>query len=139
LSRDLNNKQEELLMSERRKETRRRLTAFAPVYDLHPRTLLGYLGDLTLRGALVIGTNLTTINKETVLEIDFPGELSGERAIPVTMPARIAWCRPNENPKYFNIGVEFTGVTPEREELLQQILARYHFRHALSDADFDRD
>jgi hypothetical protein len=139
LSRDLNNRHEELLMSERRKETRRRLTAFTPVYDLHPRVLLGYLGDLTLRGALVIGTNLTTINKETVLEIDFPGELTGEPAIPVTLPARIAWCRPDENPKYFNIGVEFTRVTSEREELIQQILARYHFRHALSDADFDRD
>lgn len=125
-------------MSERRKETRRRLTAFTPVYDLHPRVLLGYLGDLTLRGALVIGTNLTTINKETILEINFPGELSGELAIPLTIPARIAWCRPDENPKYFNIGVEFTRVTPEYEELLQLILARYHFRHALSDADFDQ-
>ena len=125
-------------MSERRKETRRRLTAFTPVYDLRPRVLLGYLGDLTLKGALVIGTNLTTINKETILEIDLPGELSNERAIPVTIPARIAWCRPDENPKYFNIGVEFINVTPEKKELLQQIISRYHFRHALSDADFDQ-
>lgn len=125
-------------MSDRRKETRRRLTAFTPVYDLRPRVLLGYLGDLTLRGALVIGTNLTTINKETILEIDLPGELANERAIPITIPARIAWCRPDENPKYFNIGVEFTEMTPAHEELLQEILARYHFRHALSDADFDQ-
>ena len=125
-------------MSERRKDTRRRLTTFTPVYDLHPRVLLGYLGDLTLRGALVIGTNLITINKATILEINFPGELFNERAIPVIIPARIAWCRPDENPKYFNIGVEFTEVTPEKEELLQQIIARYHFRHALSDADFDQ-
>ena len=125
-------------MSDRRKETRRRLTTFTPVYDLHPRVLLGYLGDLTLRGALVIGTNMTTINKETALEIKFPGELAGERALLLTIPARIAWCRPDENPKYFNIGVEFIEVTPEKEELLQQILARYHFRHALSDADFDQ-
>jgi hypothetical protein len=100
--------------------------------------LLGYLGDLTLRGALVIGTNLTTINKETVLQIDFPGEVSNQRAIPVILPARIAWCRPDENPKYFNIGVEFRRVTPEQAGLLQQMLARYHFRHALSDADFDQ-
>ena len=138
MSTSSHNKQEELLISERRKETRRRLATFTPVYDLRPRVLLGYLGDLTLRGALVIGTNLTTINKETALEIKFPGELTGERAILLILPARIAWCRPDENPKYFNIGVEFTEVTPEQEELLQQILARYHFRHALSDADFDQ-
>lgn len=126
-------------MSNRRKDTRRRLMAFTPVYDLHPRVLLGYLGDLTLRGALVIGANLTTIDKETTLEINFPTELSDIPVLPVTIPARIAWCRSDESPQYFNIGVEFTEVTSEHEELFQHILERYHFRHALSDADFDQE
>ena len=124
-------------MSERRQEIRRRLTAFTPVYDLHPRLLLGYLGDLTLRGAMVVGTNLTTINKETTLEINFPMDPE----IPVrkvTIPARIAWCRREDDSQYFNIGVEFTEVSPEHAALFTQILERFHFRHALSDADFDR-
>jgi hypothetical protein len=125
-------------MSERRRETRRRLTAFTPVYDLHPRTLLGYLGDLTLRGAMVVGTNLTTINKETVLEISFPSDLPDVRTFKVTIPARIAWCRQDESPQYYNIGVEFLDVSPENAELFGQILARYHFRYSLSDADFDQ-
>jgi hypothetical protein len=124
-------------MSDRRKETRRRLVAFTPVYDLHPRLLLGYLGDLTLRGALVIGTRLTTINKETTLEINFPNEMPGQPLRSVRIPARIAWCRTDESPQYYNIGIEFTEVTPEHEELFQQILERYHFRHALSDANPD--
>jgi len=76
-------------MSERRQETRRRFTAFSPVFDLYPRVLLGYLGDLNLRGALVIGSKVTTINKETVLEIIFPGELAELTVIPITIPARI--------------------------------------------------
>lgn len=125
-------------MSDRRKETRRKLMAFTPVYDLHPKVLLGYLGDLTLRGALVIGTNLTTINKETTLEINFPSELSNISVLSITIPARIAWCRTDENPQYYNIGIEFTEVTPKHEELFQQILERYHFRHTLSDADLDQ-
>ncbi len=125
-------------MSDRRKETRRKLMAFTPVYDLHPKVLLGYLGDLTLRGALVIGTNLTTINKETTLEINFPSELSNISVLSITIPARIAWCRTDENPQYYNIGIEFTEVTPKHEELFQQILERYHFRHTLSDADWDQ-
>ena len=124
-------------MSDRRRETRRRLVAFAPVYDLHPRILLGYLGDLTLRGALVIGTKLTTINKETTVEINFPSELPEQPVRSVKIPARIAWCRMDESPQYYNIGIEFTEVTSEHEELFQQILERYHFRHALSDADPD--
>ena len=125
-------------MSERRRETRRRLTAFTPVYDLHPRTLLGYLGDLTLRGAMVVGTNLTTIGKETVLEISFPSDLPEIRTFKVTIPARVAWCRQDESPQYYNIGLEFLEVSPENAELFEQILARYHFRYSLSDADFDR-
>lgn len=125
-------------MSERRRETRRRLTAFTPVYDLHPRTLLGYLGDMTLRGAMVVGTNLTTIGKETTLEISFPSDLPDVRTFKVTIPVRIAWCRQDESPQYFNIGVEFLEVTPENAELFEQILARYHFRYSLSDADFDQ-
>src|SRR5215213_6971909 len=99
-------------MSDRRQETRRRFTAFTPVFDLHPRVLLGYLGDLNQRGALVIGTKLTTIDKETILEIIFPSEMAEISVIPVTIPARIAWCRPDEHPDSYNIGVEFTEVTP---------------------------
>jgi len=126
-------------MDNRRKETRRKLMAFTPVYDLHPRTLLGYLGDITLRGALVIGEKLITINKETTLEIDFPSDLPDVKVIPVKIPVRFAWCHQDESPHYFNIGVEFTEVTQEQTELFQQIIERYHFRHALSDADFNRD
>lgn len=126
------------MSEERRRETRRRLTAFTPVYDLHPRTLLGYLGDMTLRGAMVVGTNLTTIGKETELEISFPSDLPDVRTFKVTIPARVAWCRQDESPQYYNIGLEFLEVSPENTELFEQILARYHFRYSLSDADFDR-
>src|SRR5512138_862847 len=119
------------MSEDRRRETRRRLTAFTPVYDLHPRTLLGYLGDLTLRGAMVIGTNLTTINKETELEIEFPSELPSVPVLRTIVPARIAWCRPDEYPQYYNIGVEFLEVNPENMELFEQMLERYHFRHTL--------
>lgn len=118
---------------------RRRFSAFTPVYDLYPRTLLGYLGDLNMRGALVIGKNLTTINKETILEIIFPGELADITVVPVTIPARIAWCKADEPTQSYSIGVEFTELTPLHKDLIQQILERYHFSHTLSDADFDQE
>src|SRR6187397_986970 len=113
-------------MDDRRKETRRRFSAFTPVYDLYPRTLLGYLGDLNMQGALVIGKKLTTINKETILEIIFPGELAEITVVPVTIPARIAWCKADEPAQSYSIGVEFTELTPLHKDLIQQILDRYH-------------
>lgn len=120
-------------MSERRKETRQKLLAFTPVYDLHPRILLGYLGDMTLSGALVVGPNLTTINKETELEINFPPHLA--EISPLIIPARIAWCHPDERSRFFNIGVQFTEMTPVLEDLFKHVLERYQFRHPLSGAD----
>ena len=126
-------------MDDRRKETRGRFSAFTPVYDLYPRTLLGYLGDLNLQGALIIGKNLTTINKETILEIIFPGELADITVVPVTNPARIAWCKVDTDSQSYSTGVEFTDLTPLHKDLIQQILERYHFSHSLSDADFDRE
>src|SRR5215212_1456831 len=125
-------------MDNRRKEIRRKLMAFTPVYDLHPRMLLGYLGDLTMKGALVIGTSLTTIGKETELEIDLPSDIPDIPTIPVNLPARIAWCRQDESPQYYNIGVEFVNLSPENAILFEQILERYHFRYVLSDDDFAR-
>lgn len=121
----------------RRRETRRKMMAFTPVYDLHPRMLLGYLGDLTMRGALIIGTSITTINKKSMLQIDFPSDIPDIPMIKIQLPARIAWCRQDESPQYYNIGVEFLEVTPEQSVLFQQILDRYHFRYILTDEDFD--
>jgi hypothetical protein len=124
-------------LNNRRIEPRRKLMAFTPVYDLHPRFLMGYLGDMTLQGALIIGTNLVTVNKETTLEIQFPGDSPDVPVLKAIMPARIAWCRQDESPQYYNIGVQFTEVTPENEDLVVRILERYHFRYVLSEKDFD--
>lgn len=124
-------------LNNRRVEPRRKLMAFTPVYDLHPRFLMGYLGDMTLKGALIIGTNLVTVNKETTLEIQFPGDSPDVPVLKAILPARIAWCRQDESPQYYNIGVQFTEVTLDNEDLLVRILERYHFRYVLSEKDFD--
>jgi hypothetical protein len=115
-------------MSEQRKETRKKLKAFTPVYDSNQRLLLGYVGDLTLLGVMVIGEKPMVINKEAVLKIEFPDNLSDGIATDITIPARVAWCRHDENPQYFNIGFEFTKVTPQHTKIFQAILERYQFR-----------
>jgi hypothetical protein len=115
-------------MSEQRKETRKKLMAFTPVYDSNQMRLLGYVGDLTLLGVMVIGEKPMEISKEAVLKIEFPGNLPDGIAADVTIPARVAWCRHDENPRYFNIGFEFTKVTSQYTKIFQAILERYQFR-----------
>ena len=127
-------------MDERRKDIRRKLMAFTPVYDLsHPRTLLGYLGDLTLQGALVISEKPVSVNKELSLQIEFPNDLADIQITRVTIPARVAWCRQDDSPIYYNIGVEFTEAASKHAELFQEIMARYQFRYTLADGDFKHE
>ena len=121
-------------MDEHRKETRKKLMAFTPVYDSNQNTLLGYVEDLTLSGILVIGENQVEANNERNLRIDFPIVLPNPMSAQITLPARVVWCRPDKSPQYFNIGFEFMEVKPEHEKIFRAILKKYQFRHDFSGA-----
>lgn len=118
-------------MSERRKETRKKLMAFTPVYDLEKKKLLGYLGDLTLQGAMVIGAKSLEVDKQMILDIEFQDELPGIKSKHMTIPARVARCNRDESPNSFKIGFEFKNIETEHKQIIQALLERYHFRHKM--------
>ena len=107
-------------MTERRKEDRKKMMAFTPVYDLERGSLLGYLGNLTLQGAMVIGEKILEVNKQVTLAIEFPG-----------IPARVVRCDRGEYPRSYKIGFEFIDIKPEHTKAIIALLERYHFRHKL--------
>jgi hypothetical protein len=115
-------------MSEHRKEQRKKLIAFTPVYDSKNKTLLGYVYDLTMKGVMVVGERSVEPNQDKVLKIDLPGNLETVIFSSLIIPARVAWCRPDEAPGNFNIGFEFKDLSPENSEVVQAILNRYQFR-----------
>ncbi len=113
-------------MNEKRKSERKKLVAFTPVYDSH-QNILGYLGDLTVEGARLIGEKNMEKNTRTTLVIDFPAtpELPAKR---VTVPARVIWCNEEENRTYFNTGFEFESLSQQNREFISAILERFQFR-----------
>jgi Tfp pilus assembly protein PilZ len=115
-------------MDERRSETRKKLMAFTLVYDERGK-ILGYLGNITEGGAMVIGEKPLSLDTLLTLNITFPEELPGG-ARKLTVPARIARCVPDkESSREFDIGFEFKDITPEQEAVIQSLLERFHFRH----------
>lgn len=114
-------------MSKLRKEERKKLTAFTPVYDLRNNILLGYLGDMTLQGAMVVGSTPMEINKELTLGIEF-NETPEIPATRMTIPARVAWCKREERSTYYNTGVEFVELTDQNKTVIAAMLERYQFR-----------
>ena len=117
-------------MNDQRKEARKNLIAFTPVYDFRQKVLLGYVGDLTLLGLMAVGERVQEIDAEKVLRIEFPNDLPGIANSHVVIPARVAWCRPDpDSTRYVNVGFEFLEVASDHLQLFQAILARYQFRH----------
>jgi hypothetical protein len=122
-------------MAIQRKESRKKLMAFTPVYELLHKTLLGYVGDLTPQGVMVIGEKSIEVDKQLTLGIEFPESLPETPAVRVVIPVRAAWCKPDDSPQYFNIGLEFTDVSPENARVIEAILERYQFRNVMDISD----
>ena len=101
--------------------------AYTQVFDLYSGHQLGYLGDLTLQGAMVIGDKAMQENTELTLAIELP-ELPEVSAMRITLPVRVAWCQQDLSPEYFNVGFEFKEVSADQKKLIQAIIDRYEFR-----------
>jgi hypothetical protein len=111
----------------RRSEIRKKLTAFTPVRD-ERGTLLGFLSNMTLLGALVIGEKPLEENKQVTMVIEFPEDLPGHVTPHMSIKARVARCvADKESPHSYNIGFEFVGIESEQSKLLQALLDRYQF------------
>lgn len=115
-------------MDEQRKNERKKLIAFTPVYDCQRNLLLGHLGDLSMKGAMLIGKKPMDVNAQVMLAIGFP-ETPQFPARRATLAARVAWCRPEKNPQYYNVGFEFVNTDQENKAALKAILDKYRFRY----------
>ncbi len=113
-------------MDEHRKSERKKLLTFTPVYNSFKTSLLGYLGDLSMQGAMLIGEKPMEVNEQITLVIDFPQTLEFP-ARQVRIPARVAWCRREEKTQYYNTGFEFQKVNPMYKPFMEAILERYQF------------
>ena len=122
-------------MNDHRIESRKKLVAFTPVYDLLHKKLLGYVGDLTLQGVMVIGEKPVEVGKHLTLGIEFPASDSEKLTVSVAFSSRAAWCRQEETSQYFNLGFEFIEVAPENAKIIEAILDRFQFRHVMNVSD----
>ena len=99
---------------------------FTPVYDHNANMLLGYLGDLTLKGALMVSEEPVMINQIFNLGIEFriTSEIPANRMI---ISAQVAWCKQEEHRTYYNTGMEFLGMAEKNKETIEAILKKYQF------------
>lgn len=101
--------------------------AYSQVFDLYGGQLLGYLGDLNVLGAMVIGDKALPKNTTITLAIELP-ELEYVRATRVIIAARAVWSDLDISPDYFNIGLEFLEMKPEQRGIIEAMMNQYEFQ-----------
>jgi Tfp pilus assembly protein PilZ len=119
-------------MDHHRKEPRKKLMAFTPVYNFANKSLLGYISNITLEGMMVVTEHPVEAGQEITLDIELPSDLPIETDPQFLIQARIAWCKPDDDLKSYTIGFQFINTTPKQIEVIEAILERYHFRYSPS-------
>jgi len=117
-------------MDERRKLDRKYLIVYSRVFERNLGRMLGYLGDLSQSGAMIISEQAQTVNSVLPLRFDLP-DLNLFKASQLDISARVAHCEPDINPAFYNIGFEFLEVTPEQKEIIEKMMEAYEFRREL--------
>jgi hypothetical protein len=114
-------------MQDRRKLPRKDLMSYSQVFDLAQGKLIGYLGDLNLIGAMVIGDESRKVEEKLTISIQLP-ELPKISATRLALPVRVVWCHQDLSPEYFNIGLEFELITDEQKKIIEAVIENYEFR-----------
>lgn len=113
-------------MFDKRRDARKKLMAFTPVYIYNPRALLGYLEDLTIHGARVVGGIQLEEGRLINLSIEFPEGIPNVPSYPLQIRARVVRVHEDEA-HYENLGFEFVDVTEEQAAILDSVIQRYEF------------
>lgn len=117
-------------MQNKRKDLRKKLMTFTPVYTLNPKILLGYLDDLTIHGARVVGDVSLETGTLVTLAIEFPESTVNTPHQLFVIRARVARDQKDEA-QYENLGFEFVDVTEEQSAVLEAVIQRYEFKRVV--------
>ena len=114
-------------MEDRRRQPRKDLMSYSQVYDLSDGRLIGYLGDITLLGAMVITDHPIAENQSLSVSIELP-ELPDIHDTNMIISVRVAYCHQDISPDYFNVGFEFNTNTAKQHKIIQAVMDNYEFR-----------
>jgi len=115
------------MADERRKLERKYLVVYSRVFDRKTGKVIGYLSDLTVKGAMIIGEHHLDTGEYFLLRIDLP-ESPEFKKDHIDLSAKSAWSRPDIDPAFFNTGFEFTDLPPGDEKIIELMIELYEFR-----------
>ena len=114
-------------MDERHKTPRKYLIIYSRVFHRENGTVIGYLSDLNKLGAMLISDDPQPTGITLPLRFDLPEpHLFGSPRF--SLNAKVAWCSPDIDPSFYNIGLEFGELSPTQAKIIEEMMVAYEFR-----------
>ncbi len=113
-------------MSERRKLHRRHLIFYLRLQDARTGELMGFLGDISPKGLLMISEQPLAVGRTLHLQLLLPHEIEGRNA--VELEAVVRRCAPDYNPQFHAIGMEVNELEPAVLKVLEELVQEMGFK-----------
>jgi len=113
-------------MKEQRKLKRRHIMFYSRVFNQKTGKLIGYLGDITAKGMMVISEYPLEIDSYYLLRMDLPADIYLKSSL--NFKAIGVWCRPDIDPNFYNTGFRLSNTSQEDIDIIERIVEDYGFR-----------
>lgn len=110
-------------MAEARRSDREVINRYLRVFDRDSNRFLGYLVDITPKGAMLQSREAIEPETRFKLRVELPEEFAGEKAIDVE--AESVWDKKEENALFHHTGFEFVGLSSDSVEKIRQLMDNY--------------
>lgn len=108
-----------------RRLRRHHLIFYLKVFDRDSGDQLGFLGDITVEGMMVMSKSPIELEQE--FEIEIRSQSEGMDTPVVACRARSLWCHTDVNPDYHATGFRFERISAEGENAVRGLIREIGF------------
>ncbi|MDY6994782.1 MAG: PilZ domain-containing protein [Pseudomonadota bacterium] len=102
-----------------RRPPRKNLLFYLEVIDQQTQTLLGHLGDISMKGIMIIAHTPLTIHEIRNISIKLPDlEEFSKKSIEAQIEVR--WCKMDVNPELYCLGCQFLEINTDNAAIVQE-------------------
>ncbi len=112
-------------MENKRKLKRRHLFFYLRIFNRKDGELIGYLGDITPQGIMLISEKPVETNRFFKLWMDLPGSSTVRR---LEFEAKSIWCQPDMNPDFYDTGIQLLDMSKRDMAMIEDLISDYGFR-----------
>lgn len=110
-------------MTEKRSTERKCLIYYLQVSDRNTNEFLGYLLDITIKGALILSESPIELNTVFQLKLELTDD--DQDPVEIVFDAICVRCYQEDNPAFYFNGLCFEKINPDNVDEIKKLISRY--------------